>query len=237
MVNSYIELRERLQALNNNKALIQQDSEDRISVELPASNRNFVEELYEVKDTADSKTVKTENKPQILDSNSIEFCTVISTDNNSKDEILLEEPCNDLTTSDTQDDERIVLSKMCLSNSIRRIRRLFKCKMCDFSCRESSKYQNHKRTNHYAPGICNICGKSMRTDNLQKHIKSHSAMPVMCDVCNKVFKNSESLRSHKFSHSGEVYNCTLCPRVFKYKGEFTRHKRIFHGELISFVPL
>uniref|UniRef100_A0A1Y1M684 C2H2-type domain-containing protein n=1 Tax=Photinus pyralis TaxID=7054 RepID=A0A1Y1M684_PHOPY len=101
----------------------------------------------------------------------------------------------------------------------------YECKPCGFVCSEISKWQNHKRTNHYARGICNICGKSLRTDNLNKHIKSHMEDPITCKDCGKVFKNSESLRSHALIHNGPALLCTLCGKSYKYRGEYNRHMK------------
>lgn len=113
---------------------------------------------------------------------------------------------------------------------IRPIKRMYSCNVCNFSCREYSKWQNHKRTYHYTPGICNICGKSMRTDNLLKHVRSHSSPPVPCNICGKIFKNSESLRSHSFTHQGIDHSCKICGKTYSYKGELTRHMRRQHGK-------
>lgn len=144
--------------------------------------------------------------------------------------------CNEITVPDN--------SRVCMSTImgksesstlpdcrilIRQPKRMYSCNLCNFSCREYSKWQNHRRTYHYAPGICNICGKSMRTDNLLKHVRSHSALPVPCKVCGKVFKNSDSLRSHSFTHRGIEHTCTICGKTYNYKGELTRHIRRQHG--------
>lgn len=104
-------------------------------------------------------------------------------------------------------------------------KKTYECKSCDFTCTELSKWHNHKRTKHYPRGVCNICGKSMRNDNLHKHIKSHSESPVTCTHCGKVFKNSESLRAHSFIHTGPELVCDLCGKIYKYRGEYNRHMK------------
>lgn len=112
---------------------------------------------------------------------------------------------------------------------IRYAKRHYKCDLCNFSCKESTKFQNHNRTHHYSKGVCNICGKTLRADNLRKHINMHNAKPVNCEECGKVFKNGESLRSHMFLHKGIEHSCEICGKVYNYKGELTRHMKRQHG--------
>ncbi|KAK5643503.1 hypothetical protein RI129_007348 [Pyrocoelia pectoralis] len=115
--------------------------------------------------------------------------------------------------------------KLNFKNMITYNKKTFECKPCGFVCTEISRWQNHKRTKHYPHGICNICGKSMRTDNLQKHIKSHTEDPITCNQCGKVFKNSESLRSHLLTHTGPELLCVLCGKSYRYRGEYNRHMK------------
>lgn len=108
-------------------------------------------------------------------------------------------------------------------------KKVYKCQKCEFSCTEILKWQSHKRNYHITPGICNICGKSMRRENVSTHIKSHSSPPVPCKICGRIFKNSESLRTHMVVHSGVKNICTICGKIFAYKSCLRRHMRIYHG--------
>lgn len=108
--------------------------------------------------------------------------------------------------------------------------KLLQCSECKESFDSKLKLNNHKRSKHYLPGVCNICGTVVRSDNLSKHLKVHSDNPVKCKVCNRLFKNSESLRTHKFLHSNNSYTCHICGREFRLKGEHTRHLKIHSGK-------
>ncbi|XP_050299761.1 zinc finger protein 99-like [Anthonomus grandis grandis] len=103
------------------------------------------------------------------------------------------------------------------------LKKLFKCRACDQVFKSKFKLNNHKRAEHTAKGVCNICGIVVRIDNLKKHIKLHSDQPCTCDECGRVFKNSESLRTHKFVHTGNSYTCEICGKCFKLRSEHTRH--------------
>ncbi|KAL1509277.1 hypothetical protein ABEB36_004039 [Hypothenemus hampei] len=102
----------------------------------------------------------------------------------------------------------------------------YKCKVCNEIFHSKFKLFNHKKTKHDVPGICNVCGKKVRNDNLKKHIKLHSESPSKCKDCGKVLKNSESLRGHKLLHSDTAFTCEICGRSFKLKSEHTRHLRV-----------
>ncbi|XP_060530495.1 zinc finger protein 85-like [Cylas formicarius] len=103
------------------------------------------------------------------------------------------------------------------------IKKIHRCKDCKQMFNSKLKLNNHRRTEHTAPGVCNICGTMVRADNLKKHIKLHSEVPMACDECGKTFKNSESLRSHKLIHKGLAFTCEICGKTFKLKAEHGRH--------------
>lgn len=108
-------------------------------------------------------------------------------------------------------------------------KRIFKCRQCKEIFGSKFKLYNHRRTEHHAPGVCNVCGTVVRADNLSKHIKLHSESPAKCEECGKTFKNSESLRSHKILHSENCFTCEICGRNFKLKAEHTRHLKKHGG--------
>lgn len=108
--------------------------------------------------------------------------------------------------------------------------KLFQCSECKEWFDSKLKLNNHKRSKHSLPGVCNICGTVVRSDNLSKHLRVHSDNPVKCKECGRLFKNSESLRTHRFVHSNRSYTCHICGRVFKLKGEHTRHLKIHSGK-------
>ncbi|KAB0799643.1 hypothetical protein PPYR_07523 [Photinus pyralis] len=73
--------------------------------------------------------------------------------------------------------------------------------------------------------VCNVCGVTIRSDNLNKHILIHIEDPVNCTVCGKTCKNSESLRSHMIMHRGITYSCKICTKVYKHRGGLIAHRK------------
>ncbi|EFA02218.1 zinc finger protein 69 homolog B [Tribolium castaneum] len=103
------------------------------------------------------------------------------------------------------------------------VMKMCKCNVCDKTFPSRFKLYNHKRTEHVAPGVCNVCGMIVRSDNLKRHVQLHLETPVECKHCGKVFKNSESLRGHMLIHRGIIYTCEICEKTFKVKAEYKRH--------------
>lgn len=114
--------------------------------------------------------------------------------------------------------EAIAVMKMC------------KCSVCDKTFSSRFKLYNHKRTEHMKPGVCNVCGMIVRSDNLKRHVQLHLETPIECKHCSKVFKNSESLRGHMLIHRGIIFTCEICEKNFKVKAEYKRHLKTHTGQ-------
>lgn len=104
-----------------------------------------------------------------------------------------------------------------------------KCNECSLTFTSRIKLYNHRRSVHMPPGVCNICGIVMRTDNLKRHVQMHSEGPATCKVCGKEFKNPESLRGHTLIHKGIVYTCEICGKTSRVKSEHHRHVKTHTG--------
>lgn len=105
--------------------------------------------------------------------------------------------------------------------------KIYKCIHCDFKSTKWSDHNKHK-TKHVRIRmcVCNICGKSCRAENLQRHIETHNVeLSASCDLCGKMFKNKESMRPHMKVHEGKLYKCDICGVVLKYASAFATHKR------------
>lgn len=132
---------------------------------------------------------------------------------------------NDMDLSDSEDipeEDFTVIKALAM-------KKIFKCRECKQIFGSRFKLFNHRRTEHMTRGVCNICGRVVRSDNLKKHINLHSDGPCTCKECGKTFKNSESLRTHKFIHSENNYTCEICGKSFKLKSEHTRHLKKHEG--------
>lgn len=105
------------------------------------------------------------------------------------------------------------------------------CIDCNVTFTSRLKLESHRRSSHCVPGICNICGVVVRTDNLKKHILTHSSDSVSCKICGKTLKNAESLRGHLLIHRGLTYTCEICGKVSRVKGEHSRHMKTHTGKI------
>lgn len=117
-----------------------------------------------------------------------------------------------------------------IKNSIAHLKRS-KCSECNLTFSSRIKLNNHRRSVHMAPGVCNICGIVMRTDNLKRHVQMHSEGPVKCNICGKIFKNPESLRGHTLIHKGITYTCGICGKTSRVKSEHHRHLKTHTGNV------
>lgn len=112
-----------------------------------------------------------------------------------------------------------------------RSKRQFFCSDCNFISEDITQLKAHRRITHCTTGVCSICGKTMRKDNLSKHIKNHTSN-FTCNQCGQTFKNYDSLRSHTYQHRGEQLPCEVCGKLFYYHGDLNRHVKR-HGEQID----
>lgn len=107
--------------------------------------------------------------------------------------------------------------------------KLRECNFCNFKTTQQSKWINHQRTFHRERIVCNICGMTVRKDNIKKHIKSHTEGPVPCNQCGNTLKNSESLRGHIWAvHRKFEFRCPLCEKMFTRRIDYYHHKRKQH---------
>lgn len=102
------------------------------------------------------------------------------------------------------------------------VKRQFPCDQCSFVTPDRIVLATHKKTTHYLKGVCSICGKTMRKDNLGKHIRNHTS-DYSCNECGITLKNYDTLRSHMYKHKGQELHCEFCGKVFYYHGDLNRH--------------
>lgn len=116
-----------------------------------------------------------------------------------------------------------------------RVRGLRVCKRCGFESADPKMWKKHLRIPPHALvafSVCNVCGKSMRSNNLKKHLQTHTYNAVTCKMCNHVLKNPESLRVHTaIVHPGVTFECDLCEKVFKIRHQYLFHRRTHFGRL------
>lgn len=137
----------------------------------------------------------------------------------SAKEILLKSSKKRKKTTSDNSNQRIRRVKLV---TLSRKQKLYKCTKCDFQS-GLTEMKRHKTAVHYTIGVCNICGKSMRTDNLARHVKDHEG--YKCPQCGKHCKYYAILRAHLNDHKGINLPCDICGKIFHYSGDLNLHRK------------
>lgn len=106
-----------------------------------------------------------------------------------------------------------------------------KCKICDKTIQNLSKYQYHMNYYHTEKTIftCDECGFTTKLkDSFIEHVKSHSATEknVQCPDCDKKFFSKKNMQKHRrYAHltAENMYMCTECNFACKCKKSLQRH--------------
>ncbi|KAJ8919349.1 hypothetical protein NQ315_003934 [Exocentrus adspersus] len=183
--------------------------------------RERYETLKRTNFTTKPRTKERDRQYAVKNEPELKECSMLPED--SRD---LYEDSEEISMANERDNKTIFLTGQPslddIKNTIAHLK-LSKCNECGLTFTSRIKLYNHKRTVHIAPGVCNICGIVMRTDNLPRHVKMHSEGPATCKICGKVFKNPESLRGHLLIHKGIIYTCHICGKTARVKSEHHRH--------------
>ena len=78
---------------------------------------------------------------------------------------------------------------------------------------------------------CNICGKSITTKNMARHMEKHTGKKkFQCDICQASFFQKTHLKNHIVLHeNGESYECVECNQKFLRKTDLQRHQKTVHS--------
>lgn len=79
---------------------------------------------------------------------------------------------------------------------------------------------------------CEICGKTMDSRSIKRHIRSHTGeRPYPCSYCKKGFSTAFALKTHVRKHTKEKpYMCEFCPMAFPQKVSLKTHIRSKHSD-------
>lgn len=101
------------------------------------------------------------------------------------------------------------------------------CKLCNFKFTDYDEWEKH-RNNHRC--ICDVCGKSVRSDVIQVHLRTHTYDPVPCLKCGHILKNRGALNQHmNVVHRGILHKCDLCEKSFKLQHALYYHRKTHFG--------
>ncbi|KAI4457545.1 zinc finger protein [Holotrichia oblita] len=103
-----------------------------------------------------------------------------------------------------------------------------KCKTCEETFPNESKYTEHLRTH---PLECRLCGKYFyRKQNMQLHMKRHLGIkPYKCNICEKAFLTKQKHDEHKNIHTGDTpIKCNMCDETFRRHSNLVQHRNRHH---------
>ena len=77
---------------------------------------------------------------------------------------------------------------------------------------------------------CNICGKSITTKNMARHMEKHTGKKkFQCEICQASFFQKTHLKNHIVLHeNGEYHECKDCQQKFLRKTDLQKHQKSVH---------
>ena len=77
---------------------------------------------------------------------------------------------------------------------------------------------------------CSICGKSITTKNMARHMEKHTGKKkFQCDICQASFFQKTHLKNHLVLHeNGESYECVECGQKFLRRTDLQKHQKTVH---------
>ena len=82
---------------------------------------------------------------------------------------------------------------------------------------------------------CNICGKSITTKNMARHMEKHTGKKkFQCNICQASFFQKTHLKNHVILHeNGDSHECLECKQRFLRRADLQKHLKTEHCTEIS----
>ena len=82
---------------------------------------------------------------------------------------------------------------------------------------------------------CNICGKSITTKNMARHMEKHTGKKkFQCNICQASFFQKTHLKNHIILHeNGDSHECLECKQRFLRRADLQKHLKTEHCTEIS----
>lgn len=148
----------------------------------------------------------------------------------NKEEIFIEENCDDESSSDYSDDSETTKTKNKNLIALGKVR--YKLKNRPKTGLFDESFPKLKKRDLIEPkayqGLCHLCGKHFQ--HLWVHLQSHSLIPTeTCDICGKGFKSKANLQLHVLTHTDAQIPCEICGKKYRTKMRLKRHMRVHTG--------
>ena len=82
---------------------------------------------------------------------------------------------------------------------------------------------------------CNICGKSITTKNMARHMEKHTGKKkFQCNICQASFFQKTHLKNHVILHeNGDSHECLECKQRFLRRADLQKHLKTEHCTEVS----
>uniref|UniRef100_A0A182MT03 Transcription factor grauzone n=1 Tax=Anopheles culicifacies TaxID=139723 RepID=A0A182MT03_9DIPT len=110
----------------------------------------------------------------------------------------------------------------------------YACEHCERTFHTKRQRDVHRAV--HKTTVCKVCGKSVNTGYIKKHIAQVHDTPLklMCDLCGQTFSGSLALDRHLKLHQGieviETMQCTYCGKRLRGKYNMQKHIQRMHLE-------
>ena len=119
----------------------------------------------------------------------------------------------------------------------------FKCKKCEYRCKDNASLFHHSRRDHTKQVKCNDCGMTfLRTTDLTKHQRNHlnveqKQAEKKCSLCDETFPDLKTLSIHKNDKHVKKKDeglktkfCEICKKEFSSPQSFRHHTITAHTQ-------
>ncbi|KFB44563.1 AGAP005481-PA-like protein [Anopheles sinensis] len=119
--------------------------------------------------------------------------------------------------------------------------RSYDCDECDSSFSTKPQLRVHQKRHKLTQTECALCGKSVRSDYIQKHIATQhgeKCRQLICHVCGKAFSTECVLKAHMKQHlephavqrvKPERAECAVCKKMIRGKYSMKKHMKDMHS--------